>query len=48
MRFDDDENYTYDLKLGTSPSLNFDTFWYSLRTNTIFFLNEDFNTLIVN
>ena len=49
MRFGVNEDIVeLDPKSGVSPTLNFDTFGYSIRTNLIFFLNEDSNTLIVN
>ena len=47
MRFNEEEQYTEVLKEGNSPQMNFDTFYSSLETNLIYFLNEDVNYLIV-
>ena len=47
MRFSENDQFTPDLKAGISPPLNFDNIGFSIRSNLIFFLNEDTNILIV-
>jgi hypothetical protein len=47
MRFDENNKYTENLSEGVSPHLNYDNFLLSLKTNFIYFLNEDYNFLFV-